>query len=324
VLAEADKVQTGLDRIATAADKVATNADVVLTNADVVLAEADKVQTGLDRIATAADVVSTNADVVLTNADVAATADKLPKSGGAMTGPITTTSTFDGRTIATDGTKLDTLVIGTSVVGATGATSAASMPTGTTAQRPTGAEGMFRHNVTENQFEGYNNGAWGELGSGRVLQVVSSTLKSAVAITSNSTDTFVSLGLSAAITPVSASSKILVEVTMSAGNDSGTFHFRIARGADQTICIGDAGLSNQLRSTASFREAATPYSHAMGSIPMRFLDSPATTSEVTYSVVGTLGATYNGVMYINRPQAQSNADYDPRGTSTITLTEIKG
>ena len=31
----------------------------------------------------------------------------LPKAGGAMTGPITTTSTFDGRDVATDGAKLD-------------------------------------------------------------------------------------------------------------------------------------------------------------------------------------------------------------------------
>jgi len=38
------------------------------------------------------------------------TADNaLPKAGGAMTGAITTTSTFDGRDVATDGTKLDTI-----------------------------------------------------------------------------------------------------------------------------------------------------------------------------------------------------------------------
>ena len=38
------------------------------------------------------------------------TADNaLPKTGGAMTGAITTTSTFDGRDVATDGTKLDTI-----------------------------------------------------------------------------------------------------------------------------------------------------------------------------------------------------------------------
>jgi hypothetical protein len=45
-------------------------------------------------------------------------------------------------------------------------TGAASMPTGTTAQRPTGALGMFRHNSTLDKFEGYNDGAWGELGGG--------------------------------------------------------------------------------------------------------------------------------------------------------------
>jgi len=38
------------------------------------------------------------------------TADNaLPKAGGAMTGAITTTSTFDGRDVATDGAKLDTI-----------------------------------------------------------------------------------------------------------------------------------------------------------------------------------------------------------------------
>ena len=34
---------------------------------------------------------------------------KLPLAGGAMTGAITTNSTFDGRDVATDGTKLDTI-----------------------------------------------------------------------------------------------------------------------------------------------------------------------------------------------------------------------
>jgi hypothetical protein len=36
----------------------------------------------------------------------------LPKAGGAMTGAITTNSTFDGRDVATDGTKLDTIETG--------------------------------------------------------------------------------------------------------------------------------------------------------------------------------------------------------------------
>ena len=46
-------------------------------------------------------------------------------------------------------------------------TSSLTIPSGTTAQRDgSAAVGMFRHNSTLNQFEGYNNGAWGAIGGG--------------------------------------------------------------------------------------------------------------------------------------------------------------
>ena len=46
-------------------------------------------------------------------------------------------------------------------------TSSVTIPSGTTAQRDgSPAVGMFRHNSTLNQFEGYNNGAWGAIGGG--------------------------------------------------------------------------------------------------------------------------------------------------------------
>ena len=50
-------------------------------------------------------------DAVLTSTTTTAGA-ALPKAGGAMTGAITTNSTFDGRDVATDGTKLDTIETG--------------------------------------------------------------------------------------------------------------------------------------------------------------------------------------------------------------------
>ena len=46
--------------------------------------------------------IQTQIDNTTTTANAA-----LPKAGGAMTGAITTNSTFDGRDVATDGTKLD-------------------------------------------------------------------------------------------------------------------------------------------------------------------------------------------------------------------------
>lgn len=46
------------------------------------------------------------------------------------------------------------------------ATTAITVPAGTTAQRPTGATGMFRYNSTTAGFEGYNGTVWGAIGGG--------------------------------------------------------------------------------------------------------------------------------------------------------------
>ena len=46
-------------------------------------------------------------------------------------------------------------------------TGSLTMPNGTTAQRPgSAAAGMIRYNTTENEFEGYADGAWGSIGGG--------------------------------------------------------------------------------------------------------------------------------------------------------------
>ena len=51
------------------------------------------------------------------------------------------------------------------------ATDAVQMPSGTTAQRPTGVNGMFRYNNTDNQFEGYADGEWGAIAGGGSVEV---------------------------------------------------------------------------------------------------------------------------------------------------------
>ena len=55
------------------------------------------------------------------------------------------------------------------------ATDAVHMPTGTTAQRPTGAAGYFRYNSSLEQFEGYTD-AWGAIGGGGGSNLVSDTM----------------------------------------------------------------------------------------------------------------------------------------------------
>ena len=54
-------------------------------------------------------------------------ADKLNLSGGAMTGAITTNSTFDGRDVATDGTKLDGIEANADVTDTANVTSAGAL-----------------------------------------------------------------------------------------------------------------------------------------------------------------------------------------------------
>jgi hypothetical protein len=51
----------------------------------------------------------------------------------------------------------------------TSKTDAVAMPSGTTAQRPTGVNGQIRYNATTEEFEGYSDGAWGPIGSGVAL-----------------------------------------------------------------------------------------------------------------------------------------------------------
>jgi hypothetical protein len=58
---------------------------------------------------------------------------------------------------------------GTNVVSAVtafGGTGAILIPTGTTAQQPTGVDGKIRYNTTAQSYEGYSNGVWGQLGGG--------------------------------------------------------------------------------------------------------------------------------------------------------------
>ena len=83
-------------------DTVETNADVTdTTNVTAAGALMDSEVTNLAQVK-AFDSTDYATAAQGTTADAA-----LPKAGGAMTGAITTNSTFDGRDVATDGTKLD-------------------------------------------------------------------------------------------------------------------------------------------------------------------------------------------------------------------------
>ncbi|MDB0009285.1 hypothetical protein N9E37_04015 [Luminiphilus sp.] len=103
-------------------DTVETNADVTdTTNVTAAGALMDSEVTNLAQVK-AFDSTDYATAAQGTTADAA-----LPKAGGAMTGAITTNSTFDGRDVATDGTKLDGIEALADVTDATNVTAAGAL-----------------------------------------------------------------------------------------------------------------------------------------------------------------------------------------------------
>lgn len=161
------------------------------------------------------------------------------------------------------------------------------------------------------------------ISAGKVLQVVSTTKTDTASFTSTTTNTFVDLsGLSVSITPSATSSKIMVLFTVNVSQSTtATVHVRLMR--DSTaIYVGDLA-GNRLQSSSKWRNASTPYLLEVHNLNGNHLDSPATTSAVTYKLQGTLGASYNGTYYVNRSGSDSNYDFGPRTASSITVMEIE-
>ena len=110
-------------------------------------------------------------------------------------------------------------------------------------------------------------------GGGKVLQVVSATYSS---FGTNSTTTYADTGLSVSITPSSASSKVLIIATQNGcgkySSDANTNLFvRLMRDSTQ---IGV--------STGSANVSTTQLYNFIGTLSNVILDSPATTSAITY------------------------------------------
>lgn len=157
---------------------------------------------------------------------------------------------------------------------------------------------------------------------GKILQVVSTTKTDTETI---STGTFTAIsGLSASITPSSASNKVLIMVSLygSGGTTGSSPSYRLTGGNSGTY-IGDAGSASQGRVAA-----VGPHNPEMGgstnnvSTNIIFLDSPATTSSVTYGVEWSRGSS--GTAYIGRTVANSDNVDNSRTAASITVMEVAG
>jgi hypothetical protein len=157
--------------------------------------------------------------------------------------------------------------------------------------------------------------------AGNVLQVVQ-TVKTDTFSVTGTTWTDIT-GYSVNITPSSSSNKILVLADLSLGTDFFYTYARLLR--DSTpIHIGDTAGDRPLPTATTGWYAGTGYdTYGLTQSSIQYLDSPATTSQITYKFQMRHYSTNTG--YLNRTAADRNSTiYDPRTASTITVMEIAG
>ena len=156
------------------------------------------------------------------------------------------------------------------------------------------------------------------LPAGSVLQVVSANMTSALAM-GMSGWTSIS-GWAATITPSSTSNKVLVLGFCGAvSGASNTQAIRILRGAT-AIAVGDASGSRSQATTRGARHGDS--NHTYSSSSFSCLDSPSSSSAVTYQIQGLTEG--NSTLYINRSQNDTDTfTYGARTCASLTLMEIK-
>jgi len=156
---------------------------------------------------------------------------------------------------------------------------------------------------------------------GTVLQVVSIPKTDVFSMSSSGTATAIT-GLSASITPTSATSRILIfgQVTGSFSNTTFGWNILIYKnGSVITGATGDTGNSQPRATSSMFHN----YVYASETIPFYYLDSPVATSSTTYAIYTFQepGATF----YVNRTGNVTQTDGRSANTiSNITLMEIAG
>jgi uncharacterized Ntn-hydrolase superfamily protein len=158
-------------------------------------------------------------------------------------------------------------------------------------------------------------------GSGQVPVQVIQTVKTDT-FTTTSTSFVDVTGLSATITPTSSSNRILIiaQISYSGGNGNSS-HFRIS-GGNSTNYVGNSAGSRTRGVFGGYWISNLTSTMPSGSIV--YLDSPATTSAVTYVVQTCKGSTGGNPSQVNLTIDDSDNNNIVRAASSIIVMEISG
>ncbi len=152
-----------------------------------------------------------------------------------------------------------------------------------------------------------------------VVQVKSTTLTSSFSGSAVSGTFLPITGLTVAITPTSASNKILLLATLSCNFTTSQGLIGILTGGNCANYRGDAA-GNRQRAASGIASGADRTVQSMG---FNFLDSPATTSATTYGVsLNFSAAGGTKTVYVNRDPIDDDVQEAARYASTITAMEV--
>ena len=158
------------------------------------------------------------------------------------------------------------------------------------------------------------------IGGGKIGQVVTTT-KTDIWSQSTSGNTFYQpTGFSRTITPTATSSKILIMACCSwsatTNYEIGTKITRTVGGSEVDILIGDAAGSRTRTFLSERSNAAADYA----AITMILLDSPNTTSEITYKPVAATESS--ATLYLNKHHSDNDQASEFRAASSIVCMEV--
>jgi len=171
----------------------------------------------------------------------------------------------------------------------------------------------------------YNGTSWvNGVPAGSILQVVSTT-KTDTFSTSLASGAFSAnvTGLTATITPLATSSKILVRMVVG-GARSGQFPVVVGVMLRGSTAIGVGDAAGDRTPVSGNTGAGTATARSTASLILETLDSPATTSATTYNFQVFNATSGTNTFYINRTASDVDDATYTRGVSTITLMEVAG